>query len=85
MIIMCSFQTSIPSNTLLTLLTVVIGSGPDGGVVASNLVLASYSVLLLEAGPDATLDQNTYIAPIYYPRLSSDRWVLFVNMTSSPA
>jgi len=29
---------------------VVVGSGPGGGVVASNLARANYSVLLIEAG-----------------------------------
>ncbi|KAK4202127.1 hypothetical protein QBC40DRAFT_322355 [Triangularia verruculosa] len=31
---------------------IVIGSGPGGGVVASNLAKAGYSVLILEAGDD---------------------------------
>jgi hypothetical protein len=46
---------------------IVIGSGPGGGIVASNLALANQSVLLIEAGIDATDDPHTYIAPISYP------------------
>ncbi|KAL6788674.1 GMC oxidoreductase [Trichoderma sp. SZMC 28012] len=33
---------------------IVIGSGPGGGTMASNLALGGYSVLLLEAGDDST-------------------------------
>lgn len=32
---------------------IVIGSGPGGGTVASNVARAGYSVLLLEAGDNA--------------------------------
>lgn len=32
---------------------VVVGSGPGGGVVASNLAKAGYSVFLIEAGDDS--------------------------------
>ena len=33
---------------------IVVGSGPGGGPLASNLARAGYSVLLIEAGDDQT-------------------------------
>ncbi|KAL6693808.1 GMC oxidoreductase [Trichoderma pleuroticola] len=36
---------------------IVIGSGPGGGTLASNLALGGYSVLLLEAGDDSTYQE----------------------------
>jgi choline dehydrogenase-like flavoprotein len=35
---------------------IVIGSEPSGGIVATDLALANQSVLLIEAGIDATAD-----------------------------
>jgi len=49
---------------------VVVGSGPGGGVVASNLARANYSVLLIEAG-----DQSTGGRGQYPPELTWDFFV----------
>jgi choline dehydrogenase len=37
---------------------IVVGSGPGGGTVASNLARANYSVLLLDAGDQSTANTN---------------------------
>lgn len=39
---------------------IVIGSGPGGGTLASNLARANYSVLLLEAGDLSTAGDDQY-------------------------
>lgn len=51
---------------------IVIGSGPGGGTVASNVARAGYSVLLLEAGDNAT--EEPFGA---YP--ASSTWDFFVK------
>lgn len=58
---------------------IVVGSGPGGGVTASNLALAGYSVLLLEAGSDDSDEQSTEIAALSYPGISSLQWSFFVK------
>ncbi|RYP49342.1 hypothetical protein DL769_011085 [Monosporascus sp. CRB-8-3] len=45
---------------------IVVGSGPGGGVLASNLARAGYSTLLVEAGDDESADVTTQV-----PALSS--------------
>ena len=51
---------------------IVIGSGPGGGPLASNLAKANYSVLLLEAGDVSVAPNGTQ-----YP--STITWDFFVN------
>jgi choline dehydrogenase len=51
---------------------IVIGSGPGGGPLASNLAKANYSVLLLEAGDTSVASNGTQ-----YP--STITWDFFVN------
>lgn len=41
---------------------VVVGSGPGGGALASNLARAGFSTLLIEAGDDASSDPATNVA-----------------------
>ena len=51
---------------------IVIGSGPGGGPLASNLARANYSVLLLEAG-----DRSTAGNAEYPPQIT---WDFFVRV-----
>lgn len=59
-----------PANSQDTYDYIVVGSGPGGGVVASNLARKNYSVLLLEAG-----DQSTQGNAEYPPQLTWDFFV----------
>ncbi len=58
---------------------VVVGSGPGGGLVASNLALAGHSVLLIEAGSDATADLGTSVNALSYPTNEANQWSFFVK------
>ena len=55
---------------------IVVGSGPGGGPLASNLARAGYSVLLLEAG-----DQGASTGGSYPPQLT---WDFFVKHYEDP-
>jgi choline dehydrogenase-like flavoprotein len=59
---------------------VIIGSGAGGGPVASNLALAGYTVLVLEAGEDQC--GFNYRIPCFHPIASEDStmsWDFFVR------
>ncbi|KAK4220547.1 oxygen-dependent choline dehydrogenase [Podospora fimiseda] len=58
---------------------IVVGSGPGGGIVANNLALAGHSVLLLEAGEDASEDLSTTVTALYYPQSLDLQWHFFVK------
>ncbi len=58
---------------------IVVGSGPGGGITASNLALAGHSVLLIEAGRDATGDISTESAAVSYPGTPDLKWSFFVK------
>lgn len=62
---------------------VVVGSGPGGGVVASNLARAGYTVKLIEAGRDASDDVRTYVTELEYPEDDEIKWAFFVNTTTN--
>ncbi|KAM7205169.1 putative GMC oxidoreductase [Naviculisporaceae sp. PSN 640] len=57
---------------------IVVGSGPGGAPVATNLAKAGYSVLLLEAGDDQTGDITTQILQLGIPQLTN-RWDFYVR------
>ncbi|KAK3328669.1 hypothetical protein B0T19DRAFT_196909 [Cercophora scortea] len=63
---------------------IVVGSGPGGGIVASNLALAGQSVLLIEAGRDASDDLSTTVNALYYPQSLDLQWSFFVKHHSDP-
>ena len=44
---------------------VVVGSGPGGGPLASNLARAGFETLLIEAGGDESIDRNTNVAAYF--------------------
>jgi len=60
---------------------IVVGSGPGGGPLASNLARAGYSVLLIEAGDDQSADLATVIPAlsIFGPSEDTLRWQFFVR------
>lgn len=64
---------------------IVVGSGPGGGIVASNLALAGHSVLLIEAGRDASDDLSTTVNALYYPQSLDLQWSFFVKHHTDPA
>lgn len=58
---------------------IVVGSGPGGGPLASNLARAGHSVLLIEAGDDQSANINSQIAGLF-PQAFTDpvlRWDFF--------
>lgn len=61
---------------------IVVGSGPGGAPVASNLAKAGHSVLLLEAGDDQSLDISTQILSIGFPQVTN-RWDFYVKLYSN--
>ena len=44
---------------------IVVGSGPGGGPLASNLARAGFETLLIEAGGDESADRNTNVAAYF--------------------
>lgn len=62
---------------------VVVGSGPGGGIVASNLALAGYTVKLIEAGRDASDEVGTVVTALEYPEDDLIKWAFFVNTTTN--
>lgn len=61
---------------------IVVGSGPGGAPVASNLAKAGHSVLLLEAGDDESSDVSTQILSIGFPQVTN-RWDFYVKTYSN--
>ncbi|KAK5659848.1 hypothetical protein OQA88_13311 [Cercophora sp. LCS_1] len=57
---------------------IVVGSGPGGAPVASNLAKAGHSVLLLEAGDDQSADVSTQILQLGLPQFTN-RWDFYVR------
>lgn len=63
---------------------IVVGSGPGGAPIASNLAKAGHSVLLLEAGDDQSADITTNILSLARPAFTN-RWDFFVRHYSDDA
>jgi len=57
-IALCATTVAATSIDNQTYEYIVVGSGPGGGPLASNLARAGHSVLLLEAGDDQTENLN---------------------------
>ncbi|KAL2269622.1 hypothetical protein VTJ83DRAFT_1806 [Remersonia thermophila] len=57
---------------------IVVGSGPGGAPIATNLAKAGYSVLLLEAGEDRSGDLKTSIISLAAPTIN-DSWDFYVR------
>lgn len=60
---------------------IVVGSGPGGGPLASNLARNGYLVLLLEAGDQQPDNQNSYMVYNNTPAINDPltRWDFFVS------
>lgn len=58
---------------------IVAGSGPGGGTIATNLARAGHSVLLVEAGSDATFDIRTQILALTSFSNIDVAWHFFVR------
>jgi choline dehydrogenase len=67
------------SNSSNTYDYIVTGSGPGGGTIATNLALAGHSVLLIEAGSDASSDIRTQILALNDFSAPSVAWHFFVK------
>lgn len=64
---------------------IVVGSGPGGGPLASNLAKAGASVLLLEAGDDQGANIHEEVPGLYYLAWNDPlmRWDFFVKYSSN--
>jgi choline dehydrogenase len=58
---------------------IVTGSGPGGGTIATNLALAGHSVLLIEAGSDASFDLRTQVLALNDFSNTNAAWHFFVK------
>ncbi|KAH6866736.1 hypothetical protein BKA58DRAFT_210807 [Alternaria rosae] len=58
---------------------IVTGSGPGGGTIATNLALAGHSVLLIEAGSDASFDIRTQVLALNDFSNTNVAWHFFVK------
>ncbi|KAI4663548.1 uncharacterized protein J4E78_003964 [Alternaria triticimaculans] len=67
------------SNTSNTYDYIVTGSGPGGGTIATNLALAGHSVLLIEAGSDASFDIRTQVLALNDFSNTNVAWHFFVK------
>jgi choline dehydrogenase len=67
------------SNASNTYDYIVTGSGPGGGTIATNLALAGHSVLLIEAGSDATFDIRTRVLALNEFSNTNAAWHFFVK------
>ena len=58
---------------------IIVGSGPGGGMTASNLAQAGHSVILIEAGADDSATPNTYVSSLGLPSLPKLTWQFFAR------
>lgn len=69
---------------------IVIGSGPGGGPLASNLARAGFETLLIEAGDDEFADPSSHVINYFvstgiHDNLHWDFYVKHCQYRSSPA
>lgn len=69
---------------------IVVGSGPGGAPLASNLARAGHSVLLIEAGDDQTENVSNYtvfdyIVADHDVKLNVSQWINFNAAGNDPA
>jgi choline dehydrogenase len=67
------------ANEINTYDYIVTGSGPGGGTIATNLARVGHSVLLIEAGSDATSDIRTQILSLNSYDNANVSWHFFVR------
>jgi len=66
---------------------IVVGSGPGGGPLASNLAKSGASVLLLEAGDDQSKNINETVGGLFTLANNDEkmRWDFFIKYHTDPA
>jgi choline dehydrogenase len=67
------------ANSTNTYDYIVTGSGPGGGTLATNLARVGYSVLLIEAGDDASNDISTQVLALNNFSNQNVAWHFFVK------
>lgn len=67
------------SNVSNTYDYIITGSGPGGGTIATNLARAGHSVLLIEAGSDASSDIRTQVLTLNDFSNANVAWHFFVK------
>ncbi|KAF1950758.1 alcohol oxidase [Byssothecium circinans] len=75
----CASPPNLLVDTTKTYDYIVTGSGPGGGTLAVNLARANYTVLLIEAGDDASSDITTVIFSLSRYNTPETNWHFYVK------